>query len=219
MKITAKSTIRLFFTCLVVFKGSVCRIVLYELPFFYHFICCWSSWQNIWCVFDCRCCLTAWHGAAVTSLSKLLIVWERRRTFCPIEEVFVIHNRPLVATTSAAWFVARQSSGDRRGGGMQLERPSNSKIVVTDNSWRGVMCVPDAGPQGIISQRPACHSLQWGRRRSGVTEGWMEITCWSHKSKRKKFPPEPAQQSSMLTPEQVGKTWLVKFKSSAWKCL
>lgn len=57
------------------------------------------------------------------------------------------------------------------------------------------MCVPHAGPQGIISQHPACHRLQQGGRAEEVTGGWRvegggwrEITCWSHKSRAKGLP-------------------------------
>lgn len=35
------------------------------------------------------------------------------------------------------------------------------------------MCVPLVGPQGIISQHPACHRLQQGSRTGEVTWGWM----------------------------------------------
>ena len=35
------------------------------------------------------------------------------------------------------------------------------------------MCVPKVGPQGIVSQHPACHRLQQGGRTGEVTWGWM----------------------------------------------
>lgn len=103
-------------------------------------------------------------------------------------------QRPSVATTSAAWFVAlwAQVTGEGRN---VVRRPSNSRIVVSDNSWRGRcgLLVEDLRASSVSIQHVTGCSREAEQER--WRGGWREITCWSHKSRQRGLPLE--QQSRL----------------------
>lgn len=78
------------------------------------------------------------------------------------------------------------------------------------------MCVPHAGPQGIISQHPACHRLQQGGRAEEVTGGWRVEgggrSLVGLINQEQKVCPSAAEQTSMLTQREVGSGWHFDFQ-------